>query len=334
MKPGLLLLVCYLLLGFGSAESAEEKRLQPLNIAYDGFTVNRAPLWLAKDLGLFEKHGLDVNLIRISPSVIGISALIAGDIQIISVASSTAIAAAARGASVCIIATSGAIDYQLIARASITNKDQLKGKILGSSRPGASSDYVLRLLLPKLGLVPGKDVTIVPTGFVESERRVQLILQGKIDATVGNRMNVLNFGLSGYKFNILANPLEFGVYGGSVVLATTREFLKNQPGTAKAFLMANIEALRLAKSNKQVTFQILRKYMKVEDPILLDAMHNYYILGLMPVKPYPREEEIRADMNYLSGSISQIKDAKPSDFLDTNILQDLEKEGFFGTIQR
>jgi NitT/TauT family transport system substrate-binding protein len=334
MKRRFLLLLGLLVVGVASADSAEDKRLQSLNLAYDGFTVNRAPLWLAKDVGLFEKRRLDVNLIRISPSVIGISALIAGDIQIISVASSTAIAAAARGASVYIIATSGPIDYQLIARGSITNTDQLKGKVLGSSRPGASSDYVLRALLPKLGLIPGKNVTIVPTGLVESERRVQLISEGKIDATVGNRMNVLNFGLRGQKLNILANPLEFGVYGGSVVLAATREFLKNQAGKVKPFLMAYIEALQLAKNNKQLTFKILRKYMKVEDPTLLEAMHNYNIVGLMPMKPYPNEEEIRADMDYLSGSIPKIKDAKLSDFLDTSILEELEKEGFFGAIQR
>jgi NitT/TauT family transport system substrate-binding protein len=291
-------------------------------------------LWIAKDLGVFEKYGLDVRLIRISPSVIGMNALIAGDIQIISVASSTAIAAAARGAPVVIIATSGAIDYQLIAHASITTVNELKGKVVGSSRPGASSDHVLRVLLPKLNLTPGKNVTIIPTGLVESEKRVQLVVQGKIDATLGNRLNVLNFALGGQKLNLLANPMELGVYGGSVVLATSREFLRNQPNNAKAFLKANIEALWLARSNKQVTYQILRKYMKVENSTLLEAMHNYYVLGLMPVKTYPNEEEIRADMDYLSGTISQIKGAKLSNFLDTDILRELEKEGFFDLIQR
>lgn len=330
----LLLVVCFLFLVIASADSAEEKRLEPLNIAYDGFTVHRAPLWIAKDFGLFEKHGLDVRLIRIAPSVIGINALIAGDIEIISVASSTAVAATARGAPVVIIASSGAIDYQLIAHASITSIEGLKGKIVGSSRPGASSDHVLRVLLPKLGLVPGRDVTIVPTGLVEPDKRVQLIVQGKIDATVGDRLNVLLFGLRGQKVNILADPTEFGVYGGSVVLATTRQFLKNQPNKAKAFLMANTESLWLGRNNKQVTYQILRKYMKVEETTLLEAIHNFHILGLMPPKTYPRDEGIQADIDYLSASISQLKAAKPSDFVDTTILRELEKDGFFVLIQR
>ena len=119
------------------------------------------------------------------------NALLGGSVDIIAASGSSVVAAAARGAPLVIIASLGHIAYKLIAHPSITSVQGLKGKVIGSSRIGAGTDYALQRLLPKLGLTPGKDVQLIPTGISESDRRLMMMLQGRIDATLGTEDNLL-----------------------------------------------------------------------------------------------------------------------------------------------
>lgn len=153
-------------------------KLEPLVVSYAGITGGRGPLWVAKELGYFEKYGLDAKLVHIAAGATSINALIAGDVDMVLTTSSAAIAAAVRGAPVVIIGTNGSPPYKLVALPSIGSVQQLKGKTIGSSFVGAGSDFALRKLLPKIGLIPGKDVSILPTGLSESTKRMLLMFQG------------------------------------------------------------------------------------------------------------------------------------------------------------
>ena len=153
--------------------SAQEKKLDPFTISYASVSGTRGPLWIAQDLGLFAKYGLDVNLVYIASGVISVNALLSGSVDIIAASGSSVVSAAARGAPLVIIASLGHIAYKLVALPSITTVQGLKGKIIGSSRIGAGTDYALKRLLPKLGLTPGKDVQLIPTGISESDRRLR-----------------------------------------------------------------------------------------------------------------------------------------------------------------
>lgn len=315
-----------------AAARAQDKKLEPLAVSYASVTGSRAPIWIAKDIGLFEKYGIDLKLINISSGSTSIQALLGGDIQLVAASGTSAVAIAANGAPVVIIASSGPIAYKLIAHPSITSIQGLKGKIIGSSRPGAGTDFALRQLLPKLGLTPGKDVTILPTGLSESDRRLLLIVQGRIDATIGLADNVLQLELKGQKLSVLADVLETGVWTSGSDITTTRTFLKSQPRRIKAFLMAFSEAVWLGRTRRELAYNIFRKYMKIEDPKILEATYQTYVLGTIPVKPYPREESIQSDLDFLSATNPEFKKKKPSDFIDTTLLREMENEGFFSRL--
>ncbi len=165
--------------------SAQEKKLEPLIVSYSSFTGNRAPLWIGKELGLYEKYGLDVKLVSIAAGSVSLTALLAGNVHLTTDSSSGVVGAVARGAPVVTVSTNGILPYQLIALPSIKSPAELKGKIVGSSRIGAGTDFLLRRILTKLGFTLGKDVSLIPTGVSESDKRIQLMFQGKIDATIG-----------------------------------------------------------------------------------------------------------------------------------------------------
>ena len=326
------LLTAALLLIFTPLVSAQEKKLEPLVVSYASVSGSRAPLWIAKEMGLFEKYGLDGRPIYVPAGYPSVSALISGDVQFIATGGSVVAAAAARGAQVVMVATLGSIAYKLMAHPSISTIEGLRGKVIGGLRPGTTTDFVLQRILLKVGLTPGKDVTILPTGLSRSDERLLLMFQGKIQATIGTVDNVAQLELKGLKVNVIADPLELGVSTPASDISSTRPFLANQRNRAKAFLRAFCEAIWLGRNDKEVAFRVYRKYMRIDEPKLLDSMHRNYLLTSIPVKPYPIEDAIQADLEDLSTSITELRGKKAADFMDRSLLNELESEGFFARL--
>ena len=325
----LLLLLTGVLLAGVSPLGAQDKKLDSFSISYASVSGTRGPLWIAKDLGLFEKYGLDGNLVYIASGVTSVNALLGGSVDIIAASGSSAIGAAARGAPIVIIASLGHIAYKLIAHPSITTVQGLKGKIIGSSRIGAGTDFALQRLLPKLGLNPGKDVTLLPTGVSESDRRLLMLAQGKIDATLGTEDNLLQLAAKGMKFSVLADVYEAGVYTTGSDIATSRQLVKQKPRQLKAFIMALTEGTYIGRTQKEQALRVFRKYLKIEDPKMLDSMHKNYLLGSIPARPFPKEEAIQNDIEDLSQTYAHLKGRKAAEFLDVSLLKALDDEGFF-----
>jgi ABC-type nitrate/sulfonate/bicarbonate transport system substrate-binding protein len=319
----------FALILFTAAAHGAEK----LTVSYPSVTGNMAPLWMAQDLRLFEKHGLDVTLVNISSGFVSINALISGDIQIAAASSSSAISSALRGAPVVIVATFGPTPYKLVAGPAINSLQGLKGKTIGTSRPGAGSDFALRRFLAKAGLAPGKDVVILPTGLSESDKRVLSMLQGKMDATLATPDTIANIESRGQKLNVLADLLAMGIHTSGSVIAMTRRFAEAQRRQAKAFLMAFCEGIATAKRNKESAFQIYRKHMRVQEPKLLEIIYRTSVVDRLPLKPYPEEEAVKFDLELLAANNPDLREkilaAKPSQFSDTSLLKELEAEGFF-----
>ncbi len=234
--------------------SAAQAQKETLTVSYASVSGTRAPLWIAKELGLYEKYGIDGNLVYIASGVTSVNALLGGSVQVIAASGSSAVGAAANGAPVVIMASLGAIAYKLIANPSIASVPALKGKVIGSSRIGAGSDYALRRLLPKLGLQPGKDVQLIPTGISESDRRIVIMLQGKIDATLATVDNILQLELQGQKVSVLADLLQEGVYTTGSDISTSRQLMKEKRRQLKGFIMAISEAVKIGRGNKELAF--------------------------------------------------------------------------------
>ncbi len=324
-----LLLAGSLVLGVFATVTAQDKKLDSFTISYASVSGTRGPLWIAKDLGVFEKYGLEGNLVYIASGVTSVNALLGGSVDIIAASGSSAVGAAARGAPIVIIASLGHIAYKLIAHPSITTVQGLRGKIIGSSRIGAGTDFALQRLLPKLGLIPGKDVTLLPTGVSESDRRLLMLAQGKIDATLGTEDNLLQLAAKGMKFSVLADVYEAGIYTTGSDIATSRQLVKQKPRQLKAFIMALTEGTYIGRTQKEQALRVFRKYLKIEDPKMLDSMHKNYLLGSIPERPFPKEEAIQNDIEDLSQTYAHLKGRKAAEFLDLSLLKALDDEGFF-----
>jgi ABC-type nitrate/sulfonate/bicarbonate transport system substrate-binding protein len=137
---------------------------QAIRVAYTSVTGNRAPFWIAKEAKLFEKHGLQVELIYLQSVAVGMPALLGGDFQILAGGVAAYLSAASRGAKLILFGTFGPTPYILFTRPEIQTTAQLKGAMIGVNRIGASDYYALRRLLQKLELSPDRDVKIITAG--------------------------------------------------------------------------------------------------------------------------------------------------------------------------
>ena len=183
--------------------------------------------------------------------------------------------------------------------------------------------------------MPGKDVSLIPTGVSESEKRIQLMFQGKIDATIGEADKVFQFvELRGQKISVLGEPKDFGVPSPGSELNTTRQFLKEQRPRLKNFFMAYSEAIATGRKNRDLAYEAFRKYMRIDNPKLLDFTYKVEFLEAIPAKPYPREDATQASVEDLRGTIPKLEAMKASDFMDASLMREIENEGFFARLEK
>ena len=145
-----------------TAFAAQAKPLVKVVVGYGSTDGGVAVLGFAKETKLFEKHGLDVVLVGMGTGSVSLRALIAKDLEIASLSGSGLVQAALQGADTVLIAAliNGFVS-KVFSAPEIANPVQLKGKKLGVSRYGATSDFAVRLALKKWGLNPDRDVNIL-----------------------------------------------------------------------------------------------------------------------------------------------------------------------------
>jgi NitT/TauT family transport system substrate-binding protein len=314
-------LILVLNLGISTFASAQ---LIKLKAAYSAESSWSLATWVAYDGGLFKKYGLDVDLVLIRSAATITAALLAGEAPMIQLGGNGTIQAALQGADSVNVQTLVAIIPQsLVVTADIKTADDMKGKRFGVSRFGALSDLVIRRYMRKFGLDPAKDVTIVQVGGIP-----ELLAAMKAGAISGGSLSppVLTAAKkAGFK--------EFGDFESldyrypAVAIATTRSFIQRQRTTALNFLRAEIEGIHAIRTQKNFAINVLKKYMRIADPEILEEGYRYALRFIQP-KPLPTLDEIRAVLDELKRP-----EAKPETFVDLSLMRELEKEKFFDKLR-
>jgi NitT/TauT family transport system substrate-binding protein len=329
MPTLLTLLVAVFIQVFGASAYGEEKKSDRFLISNSTISESRLPLYMAKHLGLFAKYGLDAEIVHIRGAGVNIAALMAGEIHMAVAAGSFAIVAAARGAPIVIIATTGPTKYDLVS-ASVASPRELKGKIIGTAGYSSGDYFVLRRLLPKLGLTPDKDVTLLPVGLTSSYERMNLMFAGKVDAVVAIKANVERIQSQGLRLNVVATTADYGLDSSGGDFFVTRDFLRSHSSQIKAALKAFSEAIRMGRDNQEFFNRAARDVLKEANPKILETFYrNNYFLGVHPHDPRPLEAPLDADMKDLSATVPELKGRRASEFIDPTLLDEVKKEGFF-----
>jgi ABC-type nitrate/sulfonate/bicarbonate transport system substrate-binding protein len=290
----------------------------------------KLPLWLALEEGLFAKHGLTVVLKELESSEELLSALSRREGDIYAATATHIVSGIGEGADLVFIANTGYSVLKLLSRPGITGPEDLRGKRVGTGEAGGNQDRITRQSLLRLGLNPGKDVTLVPIRG-RSFNRLNALLAGEIDATTSNEDNIYELERRGDlgKVRVLADNESLKLFiGAGVDFAVSRERLLRERESVKGFLEALCEAIALAKKDRARADRIYRSYLGIKDAGLLDFMYRTYVSGAIPARPFPKTEPIALGLEEF-GTKAGVKGRSLQNLIDMSLLTELEREGLF-----
>lgn len=303
---------------------------KPVMIGVAGPAVNLIYAYLAQDAGLWRKHGIDARVILFESGSTLAQVARAGEVSFAINSGPTTIASRTQGAdTIMVAATVNTLPYSVVAAKSITTWAQLKGKRVGISRFGSGTDTAMRLVVKRYGLDPAKDLVILQGGTQPS--RLQAVSAGSLDATLVSPPLDLTAKKQG--LSILVNIADLGIPYPQLVIETTERFNREQPQVVKNFLKGFIEALHYAAAQKEETKKTITKYLKTNDPEILEATHKSFI-QVTDYSALPNLEGIRNAMDEVAARVPAVKSKKAEDFVDTRFIKELEKEGFFKQFQK
>jgi ABC-type nitrate/sulfonate/bicarbonate transport system substrate-binding protein len=279
-----------------------------------------APLWIAQDKGIFNKYGLAVDLKYILPAT-GTQALLSGSIDIVNPGTEL-VEAGLSGARVAfIIGILNRAVLSVYSKPEFKQLTDLRGKVMGVTQPGSTTDLTARILLQQAGLVPGKDVQI--THLQGMPDLITALSQGRIDAGIISAPTTLKAKQAGFKelVDITARNIPM-IHAG---LATTRDFIKNSPDKVRRYVQAYIEANKVARTDAETTKQIIGKYTKTDNREDLDETYNTYARAWEQA-PYVSAAAMQTLLNFSINPAG--KTAKPEQFIDNSFVAELDKSGF------
>jgi len=298
-------------------------QLTKINVGYSAISGDALPAWVAKDAGIFEKNGLDVQLVFFTGGTTAVMALVSADTPMAQLAGPAVINSVMAGSDGAIIAGGvTSLNYYLLSRPEIKTPEQLKGGSVAISRFGSSSDFIARYALSKVGLTPGKDVTIVQIGSTTA--RVDAALAGRVQATVVQPPASIIAQKRG--MNILADLPKLGLVYQHTAAATTRKYIREHPDIVRRYVKSQVEAVHRIYTDKEASIRALARFIgrSVERDVLEKTWDNLLSEAVLPRKQYPSIEGIKTILTTeLKG-----KSAKPEDFVDSSFIKALDESGY------
>jgi NitT/TauT family transport system substrate-binding protein len=289
-------------------------------------TMSQSMPWIAEEAGLFKKYGLDFQLVYISSASMVTAAMLSGSGDVAISGGEAIVRASVQGVNelVFIAAAKNSLTHSILARPGIKRPEDLKGKTLGLTRIGSNSHYFVVQALRRYGLEPN-DVSFIQTGG--QVENLTALLTGKVDAATMT-------GPSGGA-RAIAEGFRYAVYGpdlripfAAAMLVTRRALLRTHAPVLEKFMHAMTEAVKIMFKDKELTYKILGKYLRINDRKILDAAYDEEIKVMEPRMEF-KLESIQAIVDETAKADPRAKKLKPQELVDRSLLDKLQGDGFF-----
>lgn len=314
-------IVIVLVICSGLSVDAQTKAVR---ISYSAPSGLSTPAWMAKELGLFEKYGLNASIIYIGGGTLPMSVLLAGETDFTMVVAPPAILARLNGADSVILATFvNRLTMSFVSIPSIRQPNDLRRKRIGITRFGAATDYAAKLALKNWGLTT-KDVEIVQTGGISEA--FAALKAGLIQATVFSPPLSTQAIQSGMVELLDFSNSEIQFANNSLV--STTKYIQQKPEITTGVMKALIEGIWAFKADRERGIKVLEKYTRVKDRRVLDDTYDFYSRVLLDI-PRTTESGLSNILEALGESQPKARGAAPKEFFSPRFLTELENSGFF-----
>ena len=320
-------LAVFFLLTLADFSAAQTTRTR-LRVAVSTATPHNTPLWVARDKKIFDKYGLDTQLIFVGGGALVAQMLAAGEIDVAAGAPAALVNLVAAGQPIAaFLGLSNTSPFTLVTQPTIKTAVDLKGKRVGTARFGGSSHVSALIALEHLGLnLQGDHIILLQTGL-DPERMAALEAKG-LDGAMLQRVATKVMISRGY--NPLLNLSRAKIPYQNTVLAARRDFVTGRAQIGENFTRAVLEgyAYTFNKDNKPAVKEILAKNLRLAKP---DDAEDFYLEAQEELdrKPYPTVEGTKTVIKYMAQQNPKVASVKAEDIIDTGWLKKIDNEGFF-----
>ena len=320
MKKSFTLIFLFLL---GGALDSVQAQSLPIRVGYTALAGSFSPLWMAKELDLFERQGIQSSPIYMA-STLAYQAMLAGETEFTVGASVPTVQARVGGADALILVTwVNGFTFSIMARPPIQQPADLRGKRIGVTRFGAPTDFGARTALKRWGLMPVKDVTIIQMGGLPEAlaalkgNAVQAAVMPPPFSTEAKRLGMVEL----IDFN--QSDIEFTGVG----LTATGRYISDRGEATKRVVRALVEGIWAFKGNRELALRTIGKYTRMTDAKLLEETYqtNRKVIRLVP---RTTEASVRNVLEALADQNPKARSGNPQDFYSNRFIDELEQTGF------
>jgi ABC-type nitrate/sulfonate/bicarbonate transport system substrate-binding protein len=316
-------------LGAASTGSAQPENIRLLY--YPPWNISKLPLYVAREMGIFEKHGLEISWTNPGSNNKLLAAMKNGAVDIAIVSSNHVVQNNASGGPPMIVVGNTGYNYSVfLVDAAIKRPEDLKGKKIGSGEAGSTPDQLTRLALRKLGLDPDRDVALTHFEDARSTDRAKALTSGQITGSMVTAEAIYELEKSGRikDFRILADHKRLNIYaGGGADYAVATAFLKNRRPEAKSFMAAICEGIAVARQNKSKALEIMTNAERNREAALMEYLYRLYITEVIPARPHPKLAGVELGIEMQAPTLPAARGLKASELVDASLVHELEKEG-------
>ena len=303
---------------------------EKLRVAYTVIAPTQATLWTANELGLFAKHGLDVELVLLVGAPLAVTALVAGETPIVHAGASAVVTSNLQGSGTVLVAGgANRFPYVLFVTDEIKRVEDLRGKKFGVSRIGSADNAAAITVFNRLG-IKDTEITYVQAGSIPS--RLAAMQTNALQATLLQAPETLKAKEIGMRPLLDFTKLDVEWQQNGV--ATTRDYIKKKPDTVRRFIRGFVEGSAYNLNNPKGAQKILQKYLAIKDDKSVQESYNEIVAKLTLKVPYPTEPGIQLYLDQLKIKNPKAAQAKPSDFTDISFLKELEASGFIDKLYK
>ena len=305
------------------AQSSPER----INAIYASIAGDHAGLYVAQEMGLFRKHGLDVNLSYTAGAAQVIQTMMAGENQIATAGGSGVVDADFGGAD--LVAVAGMVNipaFYIVVQPEIKSIQDLRGRPVGITRFGSSTDFTMRYILKKAGLEPDKDVPLLQLGG--QPELAAGIETRRIFAAPMTPPALLKTLKAGARIQI--PPKTIGLSFPHVGIVVRKQFLAARRQTVKNFIGYS-EGVATLHRDKEASESAIARFLRSDDPETIESTWQF---GVDVVERIPNldAQMFKLVIDERAATRPEEAKAKPEQFYDDSLVRELEREGFFKKI--
>jgi NitT/TauT family transport system substrate-binding protein len=281
-----------------------------------------------EDAGLFARHGLEVELTNVAGRT-ATAGLLAGEYPLVLTSGTEVVASGLAGGDAVIVAAGlNTLDTSIWTR-DVREPAGLRGRPIGITQYGDSTDFAARFAARRWGFDPGTDLQILQVG--QPPERLAALETGVVAATILQPPLTVRARKNG--FYKLTEMAALGLEYQHTVAISTRRRLAEDPEPVARFVRAWAEAIYYYRANPDVARAAVGKFMRLEDAEALEETYAHY-RALYAMPPYPTLAGLQTIVDILGKGDERARGARPEDFVDTRFLDALQSAGQFQAWER